>query len=177
MPNLVEFHFGYFSFSSGAENIDLQPLLSANQITDLHIVMMDNCDISVLAQMENLQTLEMSFSDINLEMANTISSISSLIELNLSCSVIHSMQDLKNLVNLKRLYLYNTLITDVNDILIFPNLTELDIHDTMINDITKLALLENLKTVYVSKSQYMTSEIEYLRNSGIDVIEYDFFEQ
>lgn len=171
LHDLKEFQFGYFSYASSTDNIDLSPLMRTDGLTVLGIIGVDNADISVIGNLKYLQELEISFSSINFEMMQSISSMQSLKKLDLSNSTVSSLYPLQDMNNLEVLCINNMKNADAEELLTLSQVKELHICDTQIDDISRLSLLENLNIIYVTKYQYTKLDLEFLRSKGIEVIE------
>ena len=121
-------------------------------------------DISALANLTNLQTLDLSgngISDIS-----ALKSLTNLQTLNLSSNNISDISALGNLTNLQTLNLSgNKIISDISALKSLTNLQTLDLSGNNISDISALESLTNLQTLNLSGNNISDiSALESLTN-------------
>ena len=118
-------------------------------------------DISALANLTNLQTLNLSGNSIS--DIGALANLTNLTELNLSGNkIISDISALRNLTNLQTLNLSNNNISDIGALANLPNLQTLDLSGNGIISIGELGSLPNLQTLNLSSNNI--SDISALGN-------------
>ncbi|MGB1206566.1 MAG: COR domain-containing protein [Chitinophagales bacterium] len=131
----------------------------------------ENPDISFLAKLESLTTLDLSnnqISDISF-----LAKLENLTILDLSNNQISDISFLAKLENLTTLKLHSNQISDISFLAKLENLTTLDLYSNQVSDINFLAKLENLTTLELSYNQISEiSEAFFKRFSSYNLEEF-----
>ena len=141
----------------GLNDSDIMPLKHMENLTTLWLSWNNISDISVLKNLTDLATIVMTGIGLGENInANTVP---------LDISV------LKDLINLKELYLEYNKINDISALENLTNLTKLSLHNNDINDIDALKNLINLEELIISGNQITNVEIlkEFKNLTRLDI--------
>ena len=151
----------------GLSNIsDISALANLTNLQTLNLSGNSISDISALGNLTNLQTLNWSYNKIIY--ISTLRNLTNLQTLNLSgnnISDISALRSLTNLQTLKTLHLSGNKISDISALANLTNLQTLDLSGNGISDISALESLTNLKTLKtLHLSSNKISDISALAN-------------
>jgi serine/threonine protein kinase len=123
----------------------------------------DISDISALSELTNLKSLDISYTDIS-----DISALAGLTNLEkLSCNFteVSDIQALKNLTNLTSLEIYYNNISDISALAGLTNLTNLDVDSNNISDISVLAGLTMLDYLNLNNNPLTQNQVDELQDA------------
>ena len=92
-------------------------------------------------------------------------------------SYINDISDIKNLVNLEKLYIKGENITDISALKYCTKLKTIDLYGTNAEDYSVLLELPNLEYLGIDKGKLTESEIKALEEKGVEVHEQDYSEE
>ncbi|MBE6857329.1 MAG: leucine-rich repeat domain-containing protein [Ruminococcus sp.] len=92
-------------------------------------------------------------------------------------SYINDISDIKNLVNLEKLYIKGENITDISALKYCTKLKTIDLYGTNAVDYSVLLELPELKSLSIDKGVLTESEIKALKEKGVEVREQDYSEE
>ena len=132
---------------------DLSDLAQCRGLTSLTLHEAYGIDFSVLDQLTNLRTLNLSDCTVSSGGLTAISSLTSLTELKLSGCALADISSLSSLKSLTVLDLSNNVISDISALSSMSQLTEVNLSSNSIGSISALAAAAGLETLDLSNNQ------------------------
>jgi Leucine-rich repeat (LRR) protein len=141
----------------GLNDSDIMPLKHMENLTTLWLSWNNISDISVLKNLTDLTTIVMT----GIGLGENINANTAPLDISV----------LKDLINLKELYLEYNKINDISALENLTNLTKLSLHNNDINDIDALKNLINLEELIISGNQITDVEIlkEFKNLTRLDI--------
>ncbi|EAD6384514.1 class 1 internalin InlE, partial [Listeria monocytogenes] len=130
---------------------DLNPLKNLTKITELRLSGNPLKDVSALAGLKNLKTMDLIYTDIT--DVTPLAGLSNLQVLNLDINQITDITPLAGLSNLQFLSFGSTQVSDLTPLANLSKLTTLNAMNSKVSDVSPLTGLSNLTEVYLEENQ------------------------
>lgn len=148
--------WGLATLTLPADTMDLSDLIPCKTLNSLTIHDASGVDLTVLAELTGLETLDLSGCTISNGVLTAVSSLPKLKSLNLSGCALTNVSALSSLTGLEVLDLSNNAIGDVDALKSMPALREVCLGTNTLSSVSALAGLDGLELLDISSNRVAT---------------------
>lgn len=171
MKDLEELHLQNGSIMITANPTDFTPLFELDNLKIFWGASLKHLtDLSGFLEMKKLKELALWSIEIDKTNMAIIGEMVQLERLDLFFVETEDFTPLKNLVNLKILYLQGTNISDLSVISDMQNLETLNLQETELTDFSPILALPALKELYVDEGDLSDEQLIQFRSKGVNVV-------